>query len=59
VTDLHLATLNFFRGYSGPWRAYSSRDDEIFLFFLVLLDDVFDMLHFTIEEGFYFDFWTV
>jgi hypothetical protein len=54
--DLHLATLKFFRDYSRPWRAYTSRDNTVFFLFLMLLDDAFDMLHFPIEEGFYFDF---
>src|SRR5947208_11601829 len=57
--DLHPAALKFFRGNSGPWRAYASGDDAVFFFFLVLLDDAFDVLHFSIEERFYFDFWTV
>src|SRR5947208_2251474 len=57
--DLHPAALKFFRGDSGPWRAYASRDDAIFFCFLMLLDDALDVLHFPIEERFYFDFWTV
>jgi hypothetical protein len=59
VIELHPATLNFFRGYSGPWRAYFSRNNEVFFLFFVLLNDAFDMLHFAIKNGFYFDFWAV